>query len=272
MINQDQIDSYVDGNVLDSNGDKVGSIGQVFLDDETGQPEWVTVKTGLFGTKETFVPISQAESDGQDLRVPFDKDTVKGAPNIEVDQHLSPEDEAELYSYYGLSYRGSGYDSAQERTDRDGDGVYDDVQTTAVGRDTSGETTDDAMTRSEERLNVGTEQREAGRARLRKYVVTEQQTVNVPVSHEEVRLEREPVTDANIDKASSGPDISEEEHEVVLSEEVPVVAKETQPVERVRLAKETVSDTESVTEDIRKEQIESDVPDETSTSGQHTTR
>ena len=76
MINQDQIDSYVDGNVLDSNGDKVGSIGQVFLDDETGQPEWVTVKTGLFGTKETLVPISQAESDGQDLRVPFDKDTV----------------------------------------------------------------------------------------------------------------------------------------------------------------------------------------------------
>ena len=272
MINQDQINSYVDGNVLDSNGDKVGSVGQVFLDDQTGKPEWVTVRTGLFGTKETFVPISQAQPDGQNLRVPFDKDTLKGAPNVEVDEHLSPEDEAELYRYYGMSYNGAGYENDQARSDSDADGVFDDVETTAVGRDTSGETTDDAMTRSEERLNVGTEQREAGRARLRKYVVTEQQTVNVPVSHEEVRLEREPVTDANIDKAASGPDISEEEHEIVLSEEVPVVAKETQPVERVRLAKETVADTESVTQDVRKEQIESDVPDATSTSRQDTTR
>jgi uncharacterized protein (TIGR02271 family) len=260
MISQDQINSFVDGNVIDNDGDKVGNVGQIFLDDQTGEPAWVTVKTGLFGTKENFVPISQAQPDGSDLRVPFDKDTINGAPNVDVDQHLSPEDEAELYSYYGLSYDRSGFDSGQARTDLDGDGVFDDVQTTAVGRDTSGETTDDAMTRSEEQLSVGTEQREAGRARLRKYVVTEQQTVNVPVSREEVRLEREPVTDANVDRAVSGPDISEEEHEVVLTEEVPVVSKETRPVERVRLAKETVTDTESVTEEVRKEQIETDAP------------
>src|SRR5436305_8484617 len=91
-----------------------------------------------------------------------------------------------------------------------------------VGHDTSGPTTDDAMTRSEERLNVGTRSEEAGRARLRKYVVTEQQEVTVPVSREEVRLEREPITDANIDRATDGPDISEEEHEVTLTAERPV--------------------------------------------------
>ena len=272
MINQDQINKYVDGTVLDSEGDKVGSVGQVFLDDQTGEPTWVTVKTGLFGTKETFVPIAQAQPDGHDLRVPFDKDTIQGAPTVDVDEHLSPEDEAELYSYYGMSYDRNGYEAGQPRSDRDGDGVFDDVENTAVGRDTSGETTDDAMTRSEEQLNVGTEQREAGRARLRKYVVTEQQTVNVPVSREEVRLEREPVTDANLDKSVSGPDISEEEHEVVLTEEVPVVSKQTKPVERVRLAKETVTDTETVSEDVRKEQVETDVPDATPTSGQGTTR
>ena len=112
--------------------------------------------------------------------------------------------------------------------------------------------TDDAMTRSEERLNVGKETLEAGRARLRKYVVTENVTRTVPVSHEEVRLEREPVTDANQDAALSGADITEAEHEVQLNAERPVVTKETVPVERVRLATESVAGEEQVTEEVRK--------------------
>jgi uncharacterized protein (TIGR02271 family) len=112
------------------------------------------------------------------------------------------------------------------------------------------------MTRSEERLHVGTESVPAGRARLRKYVVTENVTTTVPVSHEEVRLEREPITDANRDAALSGADISEEEHEVTLRAERPVVAKETVPVERVRLATETVTGEEQISEEVRKEQID----------------
>ncbi len=144
------------------------------------------------------------------------------------------------------------------RTDRDGDGVYDDVQGRAVGRDVSGPTTDEAMTRSEERLNVGTRTEEVGRARLRKYVVTENVTETVPVSHEEVRVEREPITDANIGNAMDGPAISEEEHEVTLHAERPVVEKEAVPVERVRLDKETVSDSERVSADVRKEEVEVD--------------
>ena len=118
------------------------------------------------------------------------------------------------------------------------------------------------MTRSEEHLEVGTQKREAGRARLRKHVVTEQETVTVPVTREEVTLEREPITDANIDAATDGPAISEEEHEVVLTEERPVVQKETVPVERVRLGKETVTEQAQVTEDVRKERIEADGVDE----------
>jgi uncharacterized protein (TIGR02271 family) len=114
------------------------------------------------------------------------------------------------------------------------------------------------MTRSEERLNVGTQSQETGRARLRKYVTTEQQTVNVPVTREEVRIEREPITEGNVGDAMSGPDISEEEHEVTLHEERPVVEKEAVPVERVRLSKEQVTDQESVTDEVRKEQIETD--------------
>jgi uncharacterized protein (TIGR02271 family) len=125
-----------------------------------------------------------------------------------------------------------------------------------VGRDVSGPTTDDAMTRSEERLDVGTEREAVGRARLRKYVVTENVTTTVPVTREEVRIEREPITDANIDQAMDGPAISEEEHEVTLHAERPVVATEAVPVERVRLGKETVTEEETISADVRKEQIE----------------
>ena len=134
---------------------------------------------------------------------------------------------------------------------------YDDDRGT-VGHDTSGPTTDNAMTRSEERLNVDTETREAGRARLRKHVVTEQQQVTVPVAHEELRVEREPITDANRGDAYDGPAISEEEHEVTLRAERPVVSTETEAVERVRLGTETVRSEETVSGQVRKEEIEVD--------------
>ena len=114
------------------------------------------------------------------------------------------------------------------------------------------------MTRSEERMSVGTTSEEAGRARLRKYVVSENVTQTVPVSHEEVRVEREPITDANVGNAMDGPAISEEEHEVTLHAERAVVDKEAVPVERVRLDKTTVTEQEQVSADLRKEEIEVD--------------
>jgi uncharacterized protein (TIGR02271 family) len=145
--------------------------------------------------------------------------------------------------------------------------VYDDKARTAVGRDTSGPTTDDAVTRSEEQLRVGTETREAGRARLRKHVVTEQQQVTVPVSREEVRVEREPITDANRGDAYDGPAISEEEHEVTLRAERPVVSTEAEAVERVRLGTQTVTEQQTVGGKVRKEQIEVDTDDDRTTDG-----
>ena len=118
------------------------------------------------------------------------------------------------------------------------------------------------MTRSEEELRVGTRQRESGRVRLRKYVVTEQVTRTVPVQREEVRVEREPITDENRDQALDGPEISEEEHEVVLHEEEPVIEKRTVPKERVRLDTDVVQDEREVSDEVRKEQIETNVPDD----------
>jgi uncharacterized protein (TIGR02271 family) len=126
------------------------------------------------------------------------------------------------------------------------------------------------MTRSEEELRVGTAQRERGRVRLRKYVTTEHVQQTVPVQRERVRVEREPITDANVDAATSGPDISEEEHEVILREEEPVVEKRVVPKERVRLDKDTVTGEERVAEPVRKEQIE--VQDENGTGGRHERR
>jgi uncharacterized protein (TIGR02271 family) len=252
--------------MVDPAGDKLGTIDAIYLDDETGQPEWATVTSGLFSAKAAFVPLAQAQDIGDSVQVPYDKQQVKNAPAMQADGSLSQDDEAELYRHYGLDYSehrsdsglpaGTGQDV--DPHDRDRDGVYDDVQDTAVGTDTSGPTTDDAMTRSEEELRVGTQTRERGRARLRKYVVTENQQVTVPVSREEVRVEREPITDANLEDATSGPAISEEEHEVTLHEETPVVDKRAVPKERVRLDTETVTEERQVAEEVRKEQIEVD--------------
>ena len=283
MIGTDTISRVIGQDVYDESGEKIGSAAEVYLDDETGQPEWVTVRTGLFGTKESFVPIRNADLTDDGVRVPVSKTQVKDAPKIDTDGHLSPEEEQELYRYYGM---GAGSDTAQTVTtdttrttgiDTGRETGIDTGRTTgtdtgrdadfdargAVGHDTSGPTTDNAMTRSEEQLNVGTRSEEVARARLRKYVVTENVTETVPVSREEVRVEREPITDANIGNAMDGPAISEEEHEVTLHAETPVVEKEAVPVERVRLDKETVTDQATVTEGVRKEQIDLDGVDET---------
>jgi uncharacterized protein (TIGR02271 family) len=254
---------------VDNDGDKLGKVGQVYLDDQTGRPEWATVSTGLFGTSETFVPLADATVSGGTLRVPYEKAKVKDAPRVDADQgHLSPAEEDELYRYYGVGTGTAGYTDTDtdtttagytETTTTTGTAGFDDTNRHGtVGHDTSGPTTDSAMTRSEEQLRVGTQRVEAGRARLRKYVVTEDVTTTVPVSHEEVRIEREPITDANVGNALDGPAISEEEHEVTLHAERPVVAKEAVPVERVRLDVDTVTEQETVTDTVRKEQIEAD--------------
>jgi uncharacterized protein (TIGR02271 family) len=255
MFAKENIDTLLNagGNVLSVDGDKIGSIGQVYADDETGQPSFVTVKTGLFGTSESFVPLQDARTEGNDIVVPYSKDQVKDAPRVAEDGHLEPAEEERLYAHYNLG-GGTSYTDTTSRT-----GTVDAGERRGtVGHDPSGPTTDDAMTRSEEQLHVGTEKQAAGRARLRKYVTTENVTKTVPVQREEVRIEREPITDANVGAATSGPDISEEEHEVILHEERPVVQKETVPVERVRLDKDTVTENVTVNEEVRKEHIETD--------------
>ncbi|MGW0030445.1 DUF2382 domain-containing protein [Streptomyces sp. NPDC003314] len=279
MIAREQIHAVLDHPVYDAEGKKVGDAKHIFVDDATGLPEWVTVKTGMFGTSESFVPIKDAALVDDHLEVPYPKSTIKDAPNVDVDAggHLSESEEHRLFDHYGIAW-----DDAWQQANQPGEGGWAHGGTatgTAAGMEAgtgtatgpmgtaegfaaggaagrAAHTDDDAMTRSEEQMHVGVERTEAGRVRLRKYVVTEEVQQTVPVSHEEVRIEREPITDANRDEALSGPEITEAEHEVILHEERPVVETRTVPVERVSLKADEVVEEQTVSGEVRKEEIE----------------
>ena len=277
-------------------GTKLGKVENVYLDNETGRAEWAALKTGMFGGHVSLVPLAAADFQNGNLHLPYSKDQVQNAPHHDPGQELSVDDEKELFTHYGVAYEGdtataqSGQDQQARREQQQGQhdqgqqhqGQHDQGQrhegqqglhaqgehqggddrrdrhgeAGVVGQDTSGPTTDEAMTRSEEELRVGTQTVQTGRARLRKHVVTEQQTITVPVSHEEVTLEREEITDTNRDAATSGANISEEEHEVTLHAEQPVVTTETVAKERVRMGTKTVQEQERVSGEVRKEEID----------------
>ncbi|WP_251153389.1 PRC-barrel domain-containing protein [Cellulosimicrobium sp. Marseille-Q4280] len=177
MISTDQVERLLrEGTVVSSTGEKIGKVGQVFLDDRTGNPEWVTVRTGLFGTAESFVPLTDADVQGDEIRVPFGKDQVKDAPRVDdAEGHLSEDEEAELYRYYGRAQTtdepgAPGTSDQDDRTDEAG----------VVGRHAAGPATDDTAARSEQDPSTRPDDDAAGRVRLRRYVVTEYVTQTVP--------------------------------------------------------------------------------------------
>ncbi|CBT77381.1 MAG TPA: DUF2382 domain-containing protein [Glutamicibacter sp.] len=243
MISTEQLNelSLIGGTVVGPDGQKIGKFGQVFIDDRSGEPAWATVHTGFFGLSESFIPLSEAAIAGDTLSIPYDKQTVKDAPNIEPEGRLSEAEEQELYRYYSLAWDDAdqaavqpGVPESEARTEYSRDDVREPV---AGGPEAS-------MLRSEEQLHVGTENVETGKVRLRKHVVTEDVTRTVPVSHEEVRLEREPVADAPAAGALGG-ELAEDE-------------KSTEPVERVSLEKEAVTEEERLKAELRKEQVETE--------------
>ena len=282
MITEEQARDLIGGDLYGADGDKIGRIGQIFLDDETGRPEWVTVHTGMFGSKENFVPIADGQYTERGLVVPFDKDRVKNAPTVDVEAgHLSQQEEAQLYSYYGMSYSESQSDTgyAESGTSGTTGGLAGTGTTTgtATGAGLTGGTTgttgvsdderrlaeerlaaarasgnQDEITLAEERLRVGTQRVESGRVRLRKFVTTEQVSTTVPVTREEVRIERQPITGGT----TAGTTLGNEEVEVVLHEERPVVQKEVVATERVRVDVDQVTENVQVTDSVRKEDIE----------------
>jgi uncharacterized protein (TIGR02271 family) len=273
--------SLIGHHVYDAEGNKLGTAGSIYKSDATGTPEWVTVKTGLFGTKESFVPLNGAEADDKGLHVTVHKDSVRDAPRIDEDGHLSDAETAALYRHYGLTPGSAARSNGRADNGRDAvpsprtEMAREAARRTPAGMNREAparpvpaaadrgaaaqpqvsDTQRQSMVRSEERLRAGTETVETGRVRLTKHVVTSQQTITVPIRREEVTVTREPIEPG---AAPTGTEIGDDEREVVLHEERPVVTKETVPVERVSLDTATVRENREVSGTVRREEVEID--------------
>lgn len=344
MISKEQLQDLRGGDLFGAGNEKIGSISDIYLDDQTGQPAWATVNTGMF-SGDSFVPLDDATIADGGLAVPYSKDKVKDAPQIEAGQHLDAEHEVELYRYYGVQFDG---DTTQTETGFAGDRVeaadverdntgadfgrwdgaaagtaagtglaagdatakadYDrqygseseiDVEreraleadqaagfadrgtdaTTAVptaaastgyadertadrGLAVDGERT--TVTRHEERLNVGKERRETGSVRLRKFVVEEDETISVPLERESVEIERREITGG---QPVGAWDFADDELEVRLVEEHPVISKEVYAVEEIGLNKKVVTENRQVTERLRRERVEIEGADDAQLDG-----
>jgi uncharacterized protein (TIGR02271 family) len=279
--------------VVDAEGHKIGQAEEVYLDDSTGLPQWVTVKGGLFGGKEHFAPLDGASLVADELQLSCPKALVDGAPDLETGRHLSAEEERTLYQHYGLGDRGmsrqptSGMNASGTATGPN-PGMTTATMSTAGAAGAAAGTagaagmaagrrpgadkpavgkkdarTDGmrgaaqrAMTRFEERLHIGTERVETGHARLRKHITTEQVRQTVPLTHQEVRIEREPIRAEDAATMTGEDMLTEAESEVTLYEEHTVVTKQNVPVERVRMRVEDITEEITVTEEVRTERID----------------
>jgi stress response protein YsnF len=237
-MTMDRLEQLRGAPVLDSSGDKIGSVEEIFYDEQTNRPEWIGIGTGFLGTKRVLVPLEGASAQGDSVTVRYSKDQVKDSPDIDSDE-ISQERERELYSYYGIQPSEAPSDTVLPAR---GGQASADVDVTSDA---------DSMTRSEEELRVGKVEREAGQARLRKWVETEPVQMDVELQRETARVTREP-----IDQPVDPSEIGEEQAEVTLREEQPVVAKEAVAKERIGLETDVETERQTVTDEVRKERVE----------------
>lgn len=229
---------YVGRTVVDERGDKIGDVAEVYEDRETGMPEWASVKSGLFGTTHRLVPVQDAVMRGDQVSVPYSKDHVQAAPEPSGDRRVSTEEEERLYRHYGIG----------RSTSRSETGLPDDDD------DGTRPSMDNLERRSvqlrEEELRTRIERVESGAVRLEKDVVTERRSVDVPVTREEVHVERRQVEP----RPAGGEDFAEDEIRVPVHEERARVDKQAVVKEEVSIGKRPVQETERVEEDVRREE------------------
>jgi uncharacterized protein (TIGR02271 family) len=238
--------------VYDNQGDKIGTVEDFYVDEQTRKPEWLQVKKGFFrGDK--LIPITGVHRSQDGLMVPYTKDQVNDSPDISDDETISESEERMLYSHYGINY---GKERSGTQLPEGGAGTRGMHDTGYRSGETRTRGADDAMTRSEEKLNIHKVRRPSELVRLKKRVVTDHVTKTVPVQREEVVVEREPITDANRDRAMKGPEIREGEHEVVLEREDVEAKKHVEPEERIRLNKQQTQEERRIEEDLRKERVD----------------
>jgi uncharacterized protein (TIGR02271 family) len=275
-------DQYAGYSVVDQSGEKIGKVDDLFVD-ESDQPEYIGVKMGFLGTRSTLIPweaVSSTDDEGRAITVATDKATAKDGPVFDDDREITPEFENEVYSYYGLQQddsteeRGSYADYSSSDPGAVGPGMREGDTETGEFRGHSegdegvaqsgGSDLEDEdelrVQRTEEELAAGTREREAGQLKVRKRVRTDRETIEVPTRHEEVSVERVPV-----EGEASEAEIGEDEVVVPVTEEEVVVGKRAVAKEEVRIRKDVVSDTETVEEDVRREEVE--VEDDTERRG-----
>ncbi len=243
----------VDGSTIyDRQGEKVGTVDDLYVDDATGRPEWLLIDTGFLG-RDALVPYRGLRRVQDGFQVAFEKDVIKSAPDVDRDsEELSEEDERDLYGYYGIPF---GEQQSQTVLPEGGEAAAG-AESTYAEQPGGEHRPDEAMTRSEEVLDVDKVRRPSELVRLRKRIVTEDVQQTVPVEREELVVEREPITDENRERALQGPELSEGEHELVLEREDVVTEKHVEPRERIRLDKETTTEQQHVDEELRKEEID----------------
>ena len=298
MANKHDIRELLEATAFDNAGEKLGKVSEVYINDESGQPDFVEVQHGLFGMKSSLVPLRGHALEGDKLKLAFSKDKVEGAPKVDADAHLDKKEQDDLYRHYGLENASSTTEYHSDVNEHHnaaagagagvagagvaGAGVADKADGKhAVSNDnelygnrtegtahtetrearTEGKrdnvANDGTMIRSEEQLNVDKDRVSAGEARLRKYVVRETKNVEVPVEREEVRVERTPISAEEAAKLGDQK-LGDQEASVTLHEDRVRVSKESVPVEKVNLNKETVQGTQKVSEDLAKERIETE--------------
>lgn len=244
--------------VIDSSGNKIGKVDNVWVDDATNELEFAGVKTGWLMGKTHVIPVANAQISDGSIQVPFEQDQVKNAPSFSGDDELSPEQEDEIYSYYGegrstqespsgLPAGGTGFTSGNADTYATGNATDTDYGSTDSDNDES-------MTLHEEELEVGKRQVQTGQVRLRKVVRTEHEEVPVELRREEVEIERVPAS-GNTDDGNA---FQEQEIDVPVSREEAVVGTQARATEQVRLNKTVSTDTETVGGDVRREEVETD--------------
>jgi uncharacterized protein (TIGR02271 family) len=250
-------DRFAGYEVYDQAGEKIGKVDDLFVD-ESDQPEYIGVKMGFLGMSSTLIPweaVSSTDDEGKAITVATDKATTKNGPTFDDDRDITPEFENEVYSYYGLQRTSSTEESGAYES------YYAEETTQTAGMADRTDLADEdelRVQRTEEELAAGTREREAGQLKVRKRVRTDREHIEVPTRHEEVSVERVPV-----EGEATEAEIGEDEVVVPVTEEEVVVGKRPVVKEEVRIRKDVVEDTETVEEDVRREEIE--VEDETAT-------
>jgi sporulation protein YlmC with PRC-barrel domain len=205
--------------MVDRDGDKIGTVEDVFLDDQTDAPEFALVNTGMFGSKSSFVPLRGASADGDDVRVPVEKAQVKDAPGLDAGEDISPEDEHRLYAHYGyddpdassgagagerdLGAEQSGPAAEQQSTERfDAPPHTDEPPTREEGGQPATEGASGAAPGAAPAGDAQQGGQERGLPRLRRHIVTEEVQITVPVQREEIRIEEPDEGRLDADEAS----------------------------------------------------------------------